>query len=108
MTEYTTEIHEAYLLEQESFVTSTTLYPISREDLDLRSWGDTGVRLNATYLLTATYLVDSQSDQIGFYKLRFRSHICDLTAGTMTYNIELKNGTVKLGDKSNSDDFDKM
>ncbi len=89
---------------EDTFVASTTIYQIGHErSPDGRGWADTGVKINATFFLGRG---DSESDGLDF---RFRSHICNLTAGTRTYDIELKNGTVALlGNTSASDSFEKM
>jgi hypothetical protein len=87
---------------KEVFTTSAQLYSIGREYNDTSlTWSDTGLRLNATYYL------DFQSAE-GSTTFQFRSHICDLVGGTLSYKLKVEGGVVALSEDQTSDGFKKM
>ena len=77
---------------------------MSSEMADPVAWNDTGLILNATYLIGSR----SETTNVTAIVLEFRSHICNATAGIRTYNINLQNGTAKMLDPTQSDSFEKM
>jgi hypothetical protein len=75
------------------FATSATIYPLNGVT-NQRQYEDAGIRLNATYNIA---LRDDEKDfASSIMRMRLRSHICDVTGGTVEYKIDIASGTISL------------
>lgn len=100
---FTIEQPSTAAFSQELFVTTSTIYQIGDQFTeDGFAWADTGIMLNATYFLSSDYTRD------GVIAFNFTSHVCNMTAGTRTYDIGLTQNTIGVTDLSLSRSFEKM
>lgn len=91
---------------QELFSTSISLYragPAGEAPRGEGRWSDTGISINATYISASD--ANSSGRNATF---NFRSHICNLTGGTMDYDITLQDGMVTLLPEPREVNFNKM
>lgn len=88
---------------QPMFSTRTTIYQIGNElSAGQRGWNDTGIKLNATYFIKQGSGLNSTMNFV------WRSHICNLTGGTTTYDIQLEKNAASITSALKSESFEKI
>lgn len=93
---------ELTAFDQEVFVTSTTLYPIADDISTSKYWDDAGIQFNATYRIPLLPEDTTNSDLI---PARLRSHICNVTGGTVRYSVQLSSQSATLSTNRSDDQF---
>ncbi len=88
------------------FLASTVLYSVDNQTVTpgQPGWSDTGLAINTTSFLNVTASTTSNSS-LGTFS--YRTHLCYLEPGGVSYDIELTNGTVLLRNGSSDDYFNK-
>ncbi|OAL00831.1 hypothetical protein IQ06DRAFT_149566 [Phaeosphaeriaceae sp. SRC1lsM3a] len=92
--------------DQPIFVSSTSLYPIGKRAEGGTWYEDMGMRFNVTYRVSQSSR--ETTDANGTYMLlitRLRSHICNLTGGSVEYKVRLSSQTISLASDRSEDRF---
>ncbi|KAH7122819.1 hypothetical protein B0J11DRAFT_348368 [Dendryphion nanum] len=103
MTEYKTTQNITASFTLPTFSTRATIYDVANGPVTgLPQWEDTGLRLNATWFIQEEPIQNTTRTFI------WKSHICNLTAGTINYDIQLIKGTSQLTIGANSKSFERI
>lgn len=106
ITEYESEHAATQAFDQPVFVSSTTLYPIGKKAAAGTYYEDMGMRFNVTYRTSQSQR--QTSDVNGTYTLlitHLKSHICNITGGSVAYKVLLSSQTISLASARSEDRF---
>jgi hypothetical protein len=92
--------------DQPIFVTSTSLYPIGKRAEAGTYYEDMGIRFNVTYRTGYSYgETQTSKESIHTMITNLKSHICNITGGSVSYKALLSSQTISLASPRSQDHF---
>jgi hypothetical protein len=92
--------------DQPIFVTSSSLYPIGQKAKAGTFYEDMGIRFNVTYRTGYTYgEIKNRTETIPTMITNLKSHICNITGGSVSYKVHLSSQTISLASNRSEDQF---